>query len=590
MTQLQDQVDEAMARLLAAGTDLQDIEVKAARGGLPRSAIESICAFANAGGGLLLLGIDERLGFEPVPIDAAKLASDLASTCADDLEPAIRPDISIVTIRDQPVVAALVEPLSAQRRPCFVKAKGMERGAFLRTHDGDRRLSTYEVHVLLASRGQPVDDAQPVPGTSVDDLDPRLLEPFLRRLRTTRGPVFEHASDDEILRLMRVVVPTEAGTALSVAGLLSLGRYPQQFFPQLDVTFVAYPTPSGEPLPDHTRFLDNQSVDGPIPTMVAAAVSALRRNSKRRSVVMGFGREDQWEYPEDVMRELVANALMHRDHHPLAQGTQVRVELYPDRLEIHSPGGLFGPIAAEDLLTEPVSSSRNALLAKILEDVEVPGTGRTVCENRGSGLLSAAASLRRAGLEPPQLRDSVREFRVVVPNHGLLDDDAVRWLSTIDTAGLNDRQRLALAFLRRHREITNQQYRTVTGADALTATRELAGMASRGLILKSSDRRWARWRLNQPDKARGVQGSLIFDDDMPQQRHDRRMQIRQALADGPRASSDLADELGMTREGVLRWLRRMEADGEVAPTETQRRSRRNRWRLRTPHLWAGPRD
>lgn len=580
MSLLQDQVDEAMGRLTVAGTDLQDIEVKSAAGGLPRSAVESVCAFANANGGLLLLGLDEHAGFEPVPVDAPKLASDLASTCADDLEPPIRAEIDIVTVKDLPVVAALIEPLPPERRPCYLTTKGMERGSFLRTHDGDRRLSTYEVHVLLASRGQPVDDAQLVPGSSVHDLDPRLLEPFLRRLRSTRGPVFEQAGDDEILRMMRVVVPGEDGElAVSLAGLLSLGRYPQQYFPQLDITFVAYPTTSGEPLPDHTRFLDNQSIDGPIPSMVATAVAALRRNTSRRSIVLGLGREDRWDYPEDVLREVIANALMHRDYDPTARGTQVRLELYPDRLEVHSPGGLFGPIDREALLNEPVSSSRNALLAKLLEDVEIPGTGHTVCENRGSGLLSAAASLRRAGLEPPKLHDAVREFRVVIANHGLLDTEAVRWLATIETTGLTDTQRLALAFLRRHDEITNQQYRTVTGVDPLTATRELTGLAGKGLISKSGDRRWTRWRLTEPAGPRVVQGALVFDTADDRRRRDRRGEIREALANGSRSSTELADELGITREGVLRWLRQMEATGEVAPTASQRRSSTNRWRL-----------
>ena len=152
---------------------------------------------------------------------------------------------------------------------------------------------------------------------------------------------------------------------------------------------------------------------------------------------------------------------MRRDYHPLTHGTQVRVALYPDRLEVASPGGLFGPIAREDLLAEPISSSRNARLDKLLEDVEIEGTGRTVCENRGSGLIAAAA-LRGVGIEPPELIDVVREFRVVIRNHGLLDDTGLAWLATIDTADLNDRQCLGLAFLHRHCKITNQQYRTIT--------------------------------------------------------------------------------------------------------------------------------
>lgn len=312
--------------------------------------------------------------------------------------------------------------------------------------------------------------------------------------------------------------------------------------------------------------------------MVNETLAALRRNMKRRSIVVGLGREDRWEYPEEAVREVVANALMHRDYHPLAHGAQVRVGLYPDRLEIASPGGLYGPIAREDLLAEPVSSSRNARLAKLLEDVEIEGTGRTVCENRGSGLIAAAAALRTVGIEPPELIDVVREFRVVVRNHGLLDDTALAWLATIDTAGLNDRQRLGLAFAHRHGKITNQQYRTITGCDPLTATRELTGLAARHLIDKNNDRRWTVWNLATTVP---VQPSLDFTPP-PRNRRDRRTEIDQLLASGPKTTSAIAHALGLSREGVLKWLRRMEADGTVQPTDANRTSPQNQWQLTKP--------
>jgi ATP-dependent DNA helicase RecG len=597
MTDLQAELDEAVVRLRHARTDLQAIEVKAGAGGLPRSVAETVSAFANAQGGLLILGLDETRGFQPNAIDAPKLARDLSSACADQLEPPIRPEIDIGSVDGQPVVVARVDELPADRKPCHLKARGVDRGSYLRTHDGDRALTSYEVHVMVASRGQPRDDMVPVPDASLEDLDSDLVAALVRRLRETRGPVFAKASDDEVLRLVRVTVDTEYGARVSLAGLLALGRYPQRFYPQLDVTFVAYPTVNGEPLVDGTRFLDNQSIDGPIPTMIGTALAAMRRNMKRRSVIVGLGRQDQWEYPEEAIREIVANALMHRDYHPLAHGTQVRVELYPDRLEVSSPGGLHGSVAREDLLAESVSSSRNTLLSKLLEDVEIPGTNRTVCEDRGSGLLATAAALRGAGIEPPNLVDNVREFRVVINNHGLLDDDAVAWLSTIDTAALTDRQRLGLAFLRRNSTITNHQYRTLTGCDSLTATRDLTGMAAHGLLDKTSDRRWTVWRLApgagdtgtatpaHPGLWPGDTGAVAaplsapLRDRREETHRDRREDIRALLAHGPRSAPEMAAELNLSTEGLLRWLRRMESDGEVKTTASSRKSRLNRWML-----------
>lgn len=577
-------VDEAVRKLRVAGTDVQQVEVKAAAGGLPKSVTESVCAFANTpGGGLVLLGLEDRT-FTPVTIEAAKLASDLAAACAEQLDPPIRADIDVVEVDGHPIVMAAVGELPAERKPCHVRSKGMERGAYVRTHDGDRLLTTYEIHVLLASRGQPADDAAAVVGAGVADLDERLVAPFVRRLRETRGPVFADKTDDEILRLMRVVVDTPQGACITLAGLLTLGRFPQQFLPQLDVTFVVFPTVTGEPLGDGSRFIDNQSIDGPIPVMVQGVLTAMRRNMKRRSIVVGLGREDRWEYPEEAVREAVANALMHRDHHPMAQGAQVSVALYPDRLEVRSPGGLHGPVSRDDLLSEPVSSSRNSLLAKLLEDVEVPGTGRTVCENRGSGLIAMAAALRRAGMEPPTLEDRIREFRVVIGNHGLLDDEALEWLASFGSARLNDRQRMALAFLHRHGSISNQQYRTLTGCDATTATKDLAALNAAGLLAKRGDGRWTVWSLAVGQER---QATLPIPADQTARLSKGARALLDLLQGGPRSSTELAQATGVTKQGVLRVLRSLEAAGWVEPTATNRTSTMNRWRL-TPSAKPGP--
>ena len=93
---LQDRVDEVTPRLREAGTDLADVEVKKAAGGLPKSLPETISAFTNSGGGLIILGIDEETGFIPVPIKAKSLAVGLAGICRDNLEPAVQAEIDIV--------------------------------------------------------------------------------------------------------------------------------------------------------------------------------------------------------------------------------------------------------------------------------------------------------------------------------------------------------------------------------------------------------------------------------------------------------------------------------------------------------------
>ena len=100
------------------------------------------------------------------------------------------------------------------------------------------------------------------------------------------------------------------------------------------------------------------SVDGAIPVMLEQALAVLRRNMSRRAVVRDLGRSDVWEYPETALREAIVNALVHRDLSDASKGAQTQIEMYPDKLVIRNPGGLFGPVSVARLGEEAISSSR----------------------------------------------------------------------------------------------------------------------------------------------------------------------------------------------------------------------------------------
>jgi ATP-dependent DNA helicase RecG len=302
----------------------------------------------------------------------------------------------------------------------------MERGSYVRIGESDRRLTSEEVQQVVADRGQPQFDHEVILEANQADLAENAVAAYVHRTRVTNPRIFVDEPDDVVLRMTKVLARGSDGKEHpTLAGLLSMGRYPQQFFPQLNLTFVHYPTPSGEAGRDGVRFLDNARLDGPIPEMAAEALNVIRRNMTRRAFITGEGRRDMWEYPPEALREAVVNALVHRDLSPGSRGIQVQIEMYPDRLRIMNPGGLFGGLDIDRLGEEGRSSARNGLLMKLLEDVPVPNDDRTVCENRGSGIRAMLAALRQAGMGPPRFKDSTTAFEVVLPNHTLLDDEAV---------------------------------------------------------------------------------------------------------------------------------------------------------------------
>ncbi|WP_086660836.1 ATP-binding protein [Lentzea kentuckyensis] len=566
---LDNELAEIVDNLRALGSDVADVEVKRAAEALPRTVRETLSAFANTGGGTLILGLEEATGFSATGVsNPAKMAADLASLCSTDLQPELRPLIKIHEFEGAKLVVAEVPAVDPALRPCFYRGAGITQGSFVRVGDGDRRLSSYEVQLMLASRGQPKDDEQPVPGVGVDALDQALTDIFVARLRTNRPHAFKNLDREDVLRRAKVVAP--GADEVSLAGLLALGEYPQEHFPQLMLTFVHYPTVAGADLDTGERFLDNVLVEGPIPIMVRDALNAIRRNMRRRSVVVGVGRTDMWEYPEPALREAVVNALVHRDLSSAARGTQVQVEMYPDRLVVRNPGGLHGPVTVDSLANEGISSARNATLMKILDEVPIADSTRTVCENRGSGIRTMLDSLRAARMSPPQFDDRVASFTVMFPNHTLLSDSMVSWIASLGQRGLSDSQCFALASLKNGEVLDNRTYRAATGVDSRVATAELQDLVARELVVQTGSRRWARYQLSDAPKSEMVKHRAL--------RADRRDEILAALGDELLSRAEIAARLELPDGTVRRWLTVLKKEGSVATTGGSEVSRNVKYR------------
>lgn len=556
-------------------TDLAHVEAKRAESDLPKRLWETLSALSNtSGGGVLILGLDESAGFAPVGVgNPKKIMQDLGSLCGE-MEPPVRALIELHKVDDATLLVVEVPEAELGQKPVHYRGAGLTNGAFIRVADGDRKLSPYEVQVMIASRGQPREDQNPVPEASAADFDPELVSGLLERLRRDDRSVFRQRTDDEVLRILKALVRHGDEWVPSVGGLLALGTYPQQFLPELGVTFVAYPTTTvGEPGPRGERFLDQGRFEGPIPRLLEPTLKALQRNMKRRAVVRGLFREDLWEYPETAIREALVNALVHRDLSALARGTPVQVRMFPDRLEITNPGGLFGPVTIERLGDEGISSSRNQVLMKLLEDVPVPGRNEVVCENRGSGIGAMLAALRQAGMGPPQFSDRISTFQVAFPNHTLLDAETLQWLEGTGGIDLTDSQRFGLAMLRRGEEMTNSSYRQISALDSRVATRELRDLVQRGLITQDGTGRWTSYRLataspgagNQPERRR---------------RFDRRGDIVRLLRERKLMTrAEIARQLAISNETAGRWLSKLRADGVVELTTESARDPNAAYRL-----------
>jgi len=119
-----------------------------------------------------------------------------------------------------------------------------------------------------------------------------------------------------------------------------------------------------------------------------------------------------------------------------------------------------------------------------------------IVENRGSGIRAMLMVMREANLEPPHFGDRRSSFKVTFRNHTLMNPEAIAWLNQFSDIALDDRQRLALVYLRQRRQITNSDYRRLNHVDSMTANQELRGLVQAGLIEQKGVGRWTTYTLN----------------------------------------------------------------------------------------------
>jgi ATP-dependent DNA helicase RecG len=368
----------------------------------------------------------------------------------------------VVTWEGANLVLVHVPETDRTRKPVRVRKSGL---AYLRQYDGDYPMSEQEEQALIADRGQPAFDEVPVARASADDLDPMAVTAYIAERRLV-SPTLARMSEEEVLHRTGVMADGHP----SLAGLLALGRYPQQFFANLGIQASFVPSQaSGLGL----RVVDSASFTGPIPVMLEEAVAWVYTMTPRAIVAdRATGTvTNQPAYPLVAIRALVANALIHRDLGPWALNQPITLRITPTELTIVNPGGLFG-LRVESLGLTP-SHLRNGRLAEMCQYVTTRDRGRVV-ERLGTGIPAVRESLRAAGLPPPRFLDQgVRFVATLLTGSG----SALGSVSDSQSA-----VRLALSVGAR----TTRELRAHTGLTARQVAYALARLIERGEVVTTA--------------------------------------------------------------------------------------------------------
>ena len=421
---LPEELIDLVSKTVHQKAETQTLELKAAHVDCPKRLYDTLSSFSNQdSGGVLLFGVDETKSFEVVGVyDLQSLQKKVTEQC-NQMEPPVRAVFTVAEVDGKPVCSAEIPAIDLSERPCYYKGAGRVKGSYIRVGDADLPMTDYELYSYEAFRKHLYDDERPIERASLKVLNQDVLQRYVLEKRIDR-PGFGKLSEPEQYELLNI---TRNGTP-TLAAVLNFAIYPQGYLPQLGITAIVVPgTEIGSLAEDSARFLDNKRIEGTIAEMVEDALAFCKRNMKTRTVIApdtGL-RTDRTEYPINALREIILNALIHRDYSLYTEGTPVQLDFFSDRVEVHSPGCLYGRAPIEQL-GHSRPDLRNPALAVMAETL-------TDSENRYSGIPTIRREMEAYGLPTPVFENRRDEFVVTLYNTPVATDTTTSSTNIADT-------------------------------------------------------------------------------------------------------------------------------------------------------------
>jgi ATP-dependent DNA helicase RecG len=425
---------------------------------------ETLAAFANANGGILLLGVDPQSG-------AVRGVRDPDAATDKTLTAGLRCEPPLVLPRPERITLEEKEILVAQVPAGLPHAYGL-RGKYLaRVGKKNTTLGPRQLRELLRERGETNFESLPAPGATLNDLDGDLVQKYAASFLDETHPKKDAILD--LLHRRNCIVKDGGAWRPTTSGYLLFGREPQRSFPSAEILLARY---AGKQMAD--EFL-RENVRGALPEQVRRAEAWLAANMRKGARIDAFQREERAEYPLPAVREAIVNAVAHRDY--AIRGDEIRVLMFSDRIEVYSPGRLPGHVTVDNIVEERFS--RNEVIAQVLADMGF-------IERLGYGVDRMIRLMREWGLPAPRFQETTNGFKVTLrgPGDRLIGEEVDR--SKWHRLDLNERQQTALEFIVKNQHITNRDYRDLfPDVSEETIRRDLANLVEEGVLLKMGDKR-----------------------------------------------------------------------------------------------------
>ena len=280
-------------------------------------------------------------------------------------------------------------------------------------------------------------------------------------------------SDEDLLYALGATAREDGRTVLTLAGLVLFGRAValRRHLPMMRVDYIR--VEGREWLSDPEKRYQAVEKLGALILLIPSLVSQVMQDIPKAFTLAedGIHRKDVPLVPQNVIREAIVNAVMHRNYRKHSPAQIIR---YANRLEIRNAGSSLKP---EEQLGQPGSVPRNPKIAAVLHDVGL-------AETKGTGVRAMREAMDRANLTQP-LFESDRSgdtFTIRLLAHHLLSPDDWKWLERFKDCNLSDDDARALIVAREIGAIDNAAYRSIIHVDTLTASGRLRRLRDLGLL------------------------------------------------------------------------------------------------------------
>jgi len=454
-----------------------------------RNIAHILVAMANCTGGMLIVGGDKN-GVQGLP-NAEETSNQIV-----DIALSLTPRLMI----------SMPQVISANEKSCVVTEipRGLPnvyayQGHYLqRDNTNNVPISPNQLRRLMIERGEFSYESEVAHQSTLDDIDWKQAEIYTKTLAG-----MSHLSMQDILYQRGCLAKIADEFVPTNAGILLFGKYPKQFIHSAEITAVRFASES------MTDTFNRQDIIGTLPEQIRRTETFLA-DHLRKSVTLSdkMKREEDYEYPMEAVRELVINAVAHRDYS--IQGDNIRLYMYSDHLEVHSPGSLPGPMTLENLKEERFS--RNPVIVQVLSDMGF-------IERLGYGVDRVIELMASQSLESPTFTNTSNGFKVHLSRQSIPEvepkvisiPEAKTPQSTIEHFNgvfmgqeINPRQESALVYL--HQEsnsrITNSDLKSMfPDVHPETIRRDLVDLVNKNILQKMGQKRGSYYVLAQPQQS-----------------------------------------------------------------------------------------